>query len=109
MERARPSRRRLLRPNPFGMCRSKHSFANSFSLCRCKTTSYLHILHQLKVPYFQSFANLSGLTHLVCVDTKSTGGGGPALRCLALAAKEGRDIEHQERANCGLRSPNPAL
>src|SRR5208282_2187476 len=58
-------------------CRSEHGFANSFSFCRCKITSYLHIPQLLKVPCFQSFANFSGLTLLVCADAKWGGGAYP--------------------------------
>src|SRR5271168_2616325 len=76
MERSEPLRARHLWLNPCGMCRSARSSSNSFPLCTCKTTSYLHIPQPLQPACLPQFAEFSGLTHLLCADTRCTGGRG---------------------------------
>ena len=64
-----------LRTKLFSFCRSTTPSANPFRFCRSKTTSDLHILRLLKLPWNQSFAGKSYLSLVVPADPQMRGEG----------------------------------
>ncbi len=78
-----------LRSKPFSLCRSATPSANPFRFCRSKTTSYLHILQLLKIPWIQWFVGKSRLTLFVSADPQMQG-----EECALRSPGVGRAIPH---------------